>query len=223
MEDCARFYECVSGRATHLTCAAGLAFNAVTSSCDVTKNVPECDYEMGNAPETEAEPEMNSVSDAKDDELVTGSEPQIMEQEPETAPGESVWGLFVDYIVKHPQLKEELEDRLRDPKNRDNPLKHKLETLLNDRLKTRTATGDDQPADLEPADLRTNQNPSPSMIDEEWRSDGSTSGEGHFEPEVELDDSLQERHNSLTADATGDSSIEKHGTRLICVSLSLKK
>ena len=44
MEDCARFYECVSGKPTSLTCPNGLVYNEQTKTCDVMKNVPECNY-----------------------------------------------------------------------------------------------------------------------------------------------------------------------------------
>ena len=46
MEDCARFYECVNGKLTSLTCPSGLVYNEQTKTCDVLKNVPECNYVM---------------------------------------------------------------------------------------------------------------------------------------------------------------------------------
>ena len=44
MEDCAKFYECVSGKPTPLSCSNGLVYNEQTKACDVMKNVPECNY-----------------------------------------------------------------------------------------------------------------------------------------------------------------------------------
>ena len=46
MEDCAKFYECVSGKPTPFSCSNGLVYNDQTKACDVMKNVPECNYVM---------------------------------------------------------------------------------------------------------------------------------------------------------------------------------
>ena len=48
MEDCVKFYECVSGKPTPLSCSNGLVYNEQTKACDVMKNVPECNYVMSD-------------------------------------------------------------------------------------------------------------------------------------------------------------------------------
>ena len=76
MEDCVRFYECVSGKSTSLTCPSELVYNERTKTCDVMKNVPECNYVMRddtinviNQNGAESEFDMRNLDDENDDKF----------------------------------------------------------------------------------------------------------------------------------------------------------
>ena len=73
MEDCSRFYECFNRKITHLTCSQGLVFNEKTQTCDVMKNVPECNYSI-----SDEVVEVTQERDSSDPNDEDGSESDVL-------------------------------------------------------------------------------------------------------------------------------------------------
>ena len=68
MEDCAKFYECINGKITRLNCSQELVFNEKTHTCDVMKNVPECNYVISDEITKATEKHQISDPDANDND-----------------------------------------------------------------------------------------------------------------------------------------------------------